>query len=202
MHTLHARTIPAQPPPPPRINPLPPLIDPEHRTSNTHQGQQIPEPQRLRLKDALQERQVHDRHLAREAARDGVVKHLVREETDLAPQDALGLAAAGQGVEHVEEDEAGEGHGGVAGRDGVVDGHLADVDGERAEHDDRGRGEDALDEASRQDAGGSGAGRPGHDGGVDRLDAEGLRGGAVHEDVCGRVWLVGMRRDRGRARGE
>lgn len=191
VYSLHARTIPTQPPPPPPINPLPPLIDPENRTGNTHQGQQIAQPQRLRLKNPLQERQIDDRHLARQAAGDSVIEHLIGKQADLAAQDALGLAAAGQGVEHVEEDEAGEGHGGVAGRDGVVDGHLADVDGERAEHDDRGRGEDALDEAARQDAGGFGAWGPGHDGGVDGLDAEGLGRRAVHEDVFGWLWLAG-----------
>ncbi len=191
VYSLHARTIPTQPPPPPRIDPLPPLIDPENRTGNTHQRQQIAQPQRLRLEDALQERQIDDSHLARQAAGDGIIEHLIREQADFAAQDTLGLAAARQGVEHVEEDEAGEGHGGVAGRDGVVDGHLADVDGERAEHDDRGRGEDALDEAARQDAGGFGARGARHDGGVDGLDAEGLGGGAVHEDVFGLEWLVG-----------
>lgn len=136
VYSLHARTIPTQPPPPPRISPLPPLIDPENRTSSTHQSNKIPKPQCLRLKDALQERQIDDSHLARQAARDSIIEHLIREQTDFAAEDALGLAAAGQGVEHVEEDEAGEGHCGVAGRDGVIDGHLADVDGEGAEHDD------------------------------------------------------------------
>ena len=62
--------------------------------------------------------------------------------------------------------------------------HLADVDAQRAEHNDAGGGEDALDERAREDASVLGSGRPGHHGRVDGLDAEGLGGGAVHEDVC------------------
>lgn len=146
---LYTYTIPSQPPPPPsRTIKLPPLIHPKHRARNPHQKHQIPQPQPLRLKNPLQKRQVDHRHLAQQAAPDREIEHPVADEVQLPAQHALALAAARQRVEHVEEDEAGEGHGGVARGNGVVEGHLADVDDEGAQHDDGGGGEDALDEGA------------------------------------------------------
>lgn len=181
---LYTHTIPPQPSPStPRSIILPTLIHPKHRARNARQKHQVPRRQPLGLKNPLQKWQVNHRHLAQQAAPNGEIKHLVADEVQLPAQHALALAAAGQRVEHVEEDEAGEGHGGVARVDGVVDGHFADVDDDGAEHDDGGGGEDALDEGAGEDAGGAGAGGAGHDGWVDGLDAEGLRGGAVHKDI-------------------
>ena len=193
---------------PPLEQVFPRLVDPEHRARDTQQPQNVQSPQRLCLKHALQKRQVDDAGLAGETAGDGVVEHLVAEELNLAGEDGLRFAPAGQRIEHVEEDEGGEGHGGVAAGDGVLgtafeeggggavdveagggvvvdQDHLADVDGERAEHDDHGGGEDTAEEGFGEDVG---AARPrglGHDARVDGLDAEGLRGGTVHEDVWG-----------------
>lgn len=144
---------------------------------------EIEQTKRLGLKHALQRGEIHDHHLAEEAAGDRVVEHAVAKELDLAVEDGLGLGAAGEGVEHVEEHEAGEGHGGVARRDLVVVAHLAVVGGEGAEHDDGGRLQDALDEGPREDARLARARGARHYGWVDGFDAEGLRGGAVHEDV-------------------
>ena len=82
-------------------------------------------------------------------------------------------------------DEGGEGVvGEVAGGGVVVDeDHFADVDGQRTEHDDHGGGEDAAEEGLGEDVGAARARGLGHDAWVDGLDAEGLRGGPVHEDV-------------------
>lgn len=197
---LYTHTVPSQPSPStPRSIILPPLIDPKHRARNARQKHQIPRAQPLRLEYPLQEGQVNHRHLPQQAAPHGEIEHAVADEVQLPAQHALALAAAGQRVEHVEEDEAGEGHGGVARVDGVVDGHFADVDDDGAKHDDGGGGEDALDEGAGQDAGGAGAGGAGHDGWVDGFDAEGLRGGAVHKDVWRRIsvlvdgfWFMGI----------
>lgn len=181
---LYTHTVSPQPSPStPRSIKLPTLIHPKHRTRNTRQKHQVPRRQPLGLENPLQKRQVDHRHLPQQAAPNGEIKHLIADKVQLPAEHALALAAAGERVEHVEEDEAGEGHGGVARVDGVVDGHFADVDDDGAEHDDGGGGEDALDEGAGEDAGGAGAGGAGHDGWVDGLDAEGLRGGAVHEDI-------------------
>ena len=199
---------------PPLEQVFPRLVDPEHRARDAQQPQNVQRPQRLRLKHALQKGQVDDTELPGETAGDGVVEHLVAEELDLAEQDGFRFGAAGERVEHVEEDEGGEGHGGVAAGHGelgaaveeiggggggvdvekgggvVVDqDHLADVDGERAEHDDHGGGEDAAEEGFGEDVGAARSRGLGHDTRVDGFDAEGLRGGAVHEDIW--VWVSG-----------
>jgi len=181
---LYTHTIPPEPSPPTsRSIVLPALIHPKHRTRNARQKHQIPCRQPLGLENSLQKRQVNHGHLPQQTATNREIEHLVAEKGQFASEHAFTFAAAGQRVEHVEEDEAGEGHGGVARVDNVVDRHLADVDDEGAEHDDGGGGEDALDEGAGEDAGGAGARRAGHDCWVDGLDAEGLRGGAVHEDI-------------------
>ena len=144
---LHASAISTQPSPSSSKNPLSPLVDPENCTSNTHQPDQIAKPQRFCLEDLLQERQIYHCHLSRQTARNGIIKHFVPEQANLASQHALSLAPARQCIEHIEKDEASERHGGVARVDGVVDGHFADVDDDGAEHDDGGGGEDALDES-------------------------------------------------------
>lgn len=181
---LYTGAITSEPASPgPRSHELPPLIHAKNRARQNHQHHQIPEIQRLGLENALQKRQIDDGHLPGQAARHRVIKHLVAPEFDLAPQHAFALAPARQGVEHVEEDEAGESHGGVAGRDGVVVCHFADVDDHGAEHDDGGGSEHALDERPGEDSGIFGPRRPSHHGGIDGLHPKGLGGRAVHEDV-------------------
>jgi hypothetical protein len=144
----------------------------------------IHQPERLGLEDALQRREVDDHELAQETARDGVVEHLVAEDLDLAREDRFAFGAARQRVEHIEENEAGEGHGGVAGGDFAVVAHFAVVCEERAEHDDGGGLQDALDKGARQDPCVTGTGGSRHDGWVDWFDTKGLGWRSVHEDVC------------------
>lgn len=172
---------------------LAPLINPEHRAGNANKLEQRSQAQRLGLENALQEGQVDDAGLAGERAQHGIVEHLVAEEGEFAAEDGLAFAAAGEGVEHVEEDEAGEGHGGVVGgyhagpfAEGlaVVEvAHFVDVDGECADHDDHGGGENSLDEGFGEDSRCFGARGAVHDGGVYGLDSEGLGRGAIHENI-------------------
>lgn len=212
----HTPRIPTpQPhPPPPLHPPLPGLIHPKNRTRQRDQDQQISKPQALGLKHLLQEREVDNAELSHQAAGNGIIEHFVPEQFEVAEEDGFGFGAAGERVEHVEEDEGGEGHGCVAagdefgfgggegvgggfvvdgaegghvvgrvwGRRGFVD-HLVDVDGEGAEHDKCCGGEDAPEEGSGEDAGGSGAGWEVHDAWVDGFDAERLCGWTVHEDI-------------------
>lgn len=148
--TLYIATISTQASPPhPRSVELPPFVHPKHRTGNPGQEDQIPRAQRFGLENALQEGQVDDGHLAQEAAAHGEVEHPVAHDRHLPPQHAFALAAARHGVEHVEEDEAGECHGRVARGHGAVHGHFADVDDNGAEHDDGCRSQDALDQSAR-----------------------------------------------------
>lgn len=132
------------------------LIDPEHGTGNADQLGQRAKAESLRLEDALEEWQVDHTGLAGQGAKNCVVEHLVPEEWKFAAQDGLAFAAAGQGVKHVEQDEAREGHCGIVGGHharslaqwlpvGDVT-HLMDVDSECANHDDHGGCENALDE--------------------------------------------------------
>lgn len=136
------------------------------------------------MEDTLQEGQVDDAELAHQGAEDGVIEHLVLEEAELAAQHGLGFTAAGQGVEHVEEDETGEGHGGVVVGDdarvpvrlesvcvGVGVAHLVHVHDKRAQHDDERRCQYTLDQGSGEDARASGSWWARHDGWVDGLDA-------------------------------
>ena len=58
-----------------------------------------------------------------------------------------------------------------------------DVSEEGAEHDEGGAGKDSSDEGFGEDTRVFWARRAGHDSGVDGLDAEGLSGGAVHQNV-------------------
>lgn len=169
------------------------LIDPKHRAGNANKLEQRGKAQRLGLENALQEREVDDAGLAEKGAEHGVVEHLVSEEGEFAAEDGFTLAAAGQGVEHVEEDEAGEGHGRVVGgydarpfAEGlaVVEvAHLVDVDGECAHHDDHGGGENSLDEGFREHSRRLGPRGPVHDRGVYGLNSERLGRGAIHENV-------------------
>lgn len=169
------------------------LIDPKHRAGNANKLEQRGKAQRLGLEETLQERQVDDTGLAGQGAEHGIVEHLVSEEGKFAAEDGLAFTAAGQGVEHVEEDEAGEGHGGIVGSYyarpfakglAVVEvAHFVDVDGECANHDDHGRGEHSLDEGFREHSRRLGTRRPVHYRGVYRLDSQRLGRGAIHEDV-------------------
>jgi len=107
---------------------------------------EIAQTQSLSLENALQRREVNDSQLSEQTARDGVIKHLVVEDTNLACKNGFAGGATGQCIEHIEENEAGEGHGCVAGGNEVVGGHFEVVGCEGAEHDDGGGLEDALDE--------------------------------------------------------
>jgi len=196
---LNIDTVPRAHGPPPfhGVVVLSRLVYPENGTGNAYQLEQMPQAEGLCLEDALQERQVYNAGLAREGAEDGVVEHLVTEEGQLAAEHGLALAAAGQRVEHVEEDEAGEGHGGVVGGDHarafarvliVVNvTHLVDIYGKRAKHDERGGGEDALDKRLCEHPSCLGARWTAHDGRVDRFDAERLCGRAIHQNICHNV---------------
>lgn len=114
------------------------FIHPEHRTGNEDQLDQRPEAESLGLEDALQEGQVDHAGLAGQGAKNSVIEHLVSEQRHFTAQDGLTLAAAAQCVEHVEENEAGECHGGVVRGDdagALLDwaavgdiAHLVDVD--------------------------------------------------------------------------
>lgn len=106
---------------------------------------QVGKIQRLGLKDALQRWEINDSELAQQTARDGIVEHFVVKDADFACEDGFARGAAGQSVEHVEEDEAGEGHGRVSGCYHVVVGHFEVVSIEGAEHNDGGGLEHALD---------------------------------------------------------
>jgi hypothetical protein len=100
------------------------LINPENGTSKTNKLNQRPKGKRFRLENALQERKVDDAGLAGQGAQNGVVEHLVSEEGHFTAKDRFAFAAAGESVEHVEEDETGEGHGCVMG--GYDAGSLVD----------------------------------------------------------------------------
>ena len=75
----------------------------------------------------------------------------------------------------------------VAVGDGVFEevfgGQVGDVGEEGAEHDYHGGLQDAADQTGLEDAGVARARAFAEEGWVDGLDAEGLRGRAVHEDV-------------------
>jgi hypothetical protein len=132
---LHISTIPAAHAAPPPLEPLAPLVRPKHGAGQQDEREHVKQAQRLGLEDALERGKVDDEGLAEQAASHGVVEHLVLAEADLAAQHALGLGAARERVEHVEEDEAGEGHGGVARGHDAVYAHFVHVNGEGAEHD-------------------------------------------------------------------
>lgn len=98
----------------------------------------------LRLEHTLQEWEIDDTRLAGQRPKHGVIEHLVSEDTDLATEHRLTLAAACQRVEHVEQDEARKSHGGVVGchYSGslsrlhiIIIAHFVDVYSECAEHD-------------------------------------------------------------------
>jgi hypothetical protein len=122
------------------------FIGPQDAAGDDYQADPVKEAQRLGLEDPLQKRHVDDGGLAQQAAADGEVEHSVVKHADLAAEHALALGPAGEGVEHVKQDEAGKGHGGVAGGDDAAVGHFVYICGEGADHDDGGRLEDATDE--------------------------------------------------------
>lgn len=172
---------------------LPPLVDPEHRACDAHQLEQVPDAEGLGLEDGLQEREVDDARLAHQRAQHRVVEHLVSEKGQFPPQNGLALAAARQGVEHVEKHKAGECHGRVVSRHdaralarivNVIDiPHLVDVNQQSAEHDEQRRREHPLDERLGKDSSRLRARRTRHDGRIDRLNTQRLRGRTVHKDV-------------------
>lgn len=82
----------------------------------------------------MEKRYVDDRHLPQQAASDREAEHAVPGQTQFAAQHAFALASTCEGVEHVEKHKAGEGHGGVAGADCMIKGHLADVYDESTQH--------------------------------------------------------------------
>lgn len=193
---LHPRTIPATTPPQPRnpassLPPLPRLIDPKNQTRHRHQLEQIRQTQRLSLENPLQRREVNNQSLTQQTPKHGVIEHLIRA---LAPQGhfacehRFGGRAARERVHHVEEHELCERQGRVAVGDGVFEqvfvGQIGDVGEERSEHDYYGGLQDAADQARLQHARVAWPGAFAEQGGVNGLDAEGLCGWAVHEDVC------------------
>ena len=123
------------------------------------------------MENTLEERNINNSELTEQTPANGQIKHTIPSQGQFPSQDALAFTPTGQRVEHVEEDEAGESHGGVAGIDAVVGGHFVPVDAQRAEHDYGGGCEDSLDETTGKDACGSGAGRSIHYCGIDGLDA-------------------------------
>ena len=163
------------------------FIDPKDRAGDASQQDQVPRSQSFGLEDALQEGEVNDGHLAQKAAADGEVEHAVAHDLQLPAQHAFPLAAARQGVEHVEKHKAGECHRGIPGGHSAVCGHLTDVDDDSAKHDDRCRGQDALDQCAGEHSSVLRSRRAGHDCGIDRLDAQRLRGWPVHENICRQV---------------
>ena len=133
----HLAVVPSQPPasvPPPLAR----FVGPEDGAAQHDQLDKVQQAQGLGLEDFLQPGEVDDQQLAGKAERDGPVEQCVGEEADLAPEHRLGLGPAGQGVEHVEEHEAGEGHGRVAACDLTVLEHLVRVHEQGEEHDDEG----------------------------------------------------------------
>ena len=178
---------------------LPKFVNPEHRARNTNQTNQVPKFQTLGLKHVLQKGQVYDAGLTEQGAQDGIIEHFVSGQGHLAAEDGLGFTSAGEGVEHVEEDETGECHGGVAAGDDAgtdagdfvcVVGHFVDVDGQGAEHYYGGGCEDAAKEGFGEDAGVFGSWGAEHYGWVDGFYSQGLSGGSVHEGVQRGGWLV------------
>lgn len=195
---LHKPTIPTPTPSQPQtptspLIPLPPLINPQNQTRHENQPDQIHEPQRFGLENPLQRREIDNQSLTQQRSENRVVEHLVAfnfarwKEGNFAKEDGFSGAAAGEGVEHVEEDELGECQGCVAVRDGVCcevgGGEVGDVGVQRAEQNDGGRLENATEDALGEDAGVAGARGLGEEGWVDGFDAERLCGWAVHEDV-------------------
>lgn len=165
--------------------PLEPLLHlghDEHGRRERHQEQQIHAGQRLRLEHLLQRRKVYDQQLADHRERHREQEELVREQADL--EDALRLRAAAERIEHVEEDEARERHGGVAlGAAGRAVGHLALEHPQRAQYDDAG-GQQHVDDHRARDHRLLDVARlllqHVH---VDRFDAQRLGGRPVHDDV-------------------
>lgn len=202
--TLHSRAIPSQAARTSSLFvPLPALIDPKHTTRHDRQANQIAQPKRLGLKHTLQRWEIDHERLTHQTARDSEVEHAIAlgtPELDFAAQDGFRGTPACERVEHVEEDESGEGERGVAGRDlmsGEVGGReVRDVSVERAGDDDEGGLEDATEETGSQDAGVAWARGQVQKGLVDGFDAKGLGWGAVHEDVCGYVSGEAQGRDK------
>lgn len=119
---------------PPPLPPFPPLINPKHHARHANQAEQIEEAQRLRLKHALQRREVDDQQLAHQTARNSEIEHFVAvlaRQADFAAEHAFAGRAAGEGIEHVEKHELREGERGVARGDGVGEhvfgGEVGDV---------------------------------------------------------------------------
>lgn len=198
-NTLYIDTVPSTQTAPAaeRMQVLAALVDPEDRASKADQLEQRSEAKSLGLEDALEEGQVDDAGLASERAHHGIVEHFVTEKRQLAAQDGLAFATAGQRVEHVEEDETRECHGSVVSSDnpgtlvkGLAVGdvaHFVDIDGESANHDHQGRGQNSLDERACKNAGVLGTWGAVHDRGVNGLNTEGLRRWAIHKNICDKV---------------
>jgi hypothetical protein len=124
---------------------FPPFIDPEDQTRDAQERNEVSEAESLGLENALQDRKVNDGHLAQEASANREIKHPIAKQLHLAARDALIRRPTRQGIEHIEEDETGEGHGRVARRDFSVR-HFARIHEQCAEHDDACGSCDAADE--------------------------------------------------------
>lgn len=130
---------------------FPALIGPEHTTRNCNEMRQIQQPQCLCLENMLERWEVDNKKLSNERPRDSVVEHLVFEDTNFASEYGFGGRATGECIEHVKEDEACEGHGGITRCDFIVNCHFPVVGRQCAKHDNGGRLQDTLDEFASED---------------------------------------------------
>lgn len=149
MSILHHLTVSATQPLPPRLHMLPilpSLIHPEHTARKQHQRNQIPESQRLGLKDVLQPREINNQDLSTQAQGDGPIEELIAKQFDFSSENGFGFGTAVESVEHIEEHETSERHSGITFRDFAVGKHFVGINGHCAEHNYRCRCEDAGDE--------------------------------------------------------
>lgn len=127
---LYAGTVTPQPSPPlfTCSQKLSSLVNPENSARYAYQKTQILEAQAFGIRVGLKEWKVDNGHLPQQAQADRVVEIGITEELDFSTQDALALAAAGKGVEHIGKDETGECHGRVVLADQVVCIHFIAID--------------------------------------------------------------------------
>lgn len=164
----------------PLLDELLELEQPKDRRSQADQEHQVTGREGLRLEDPLERREVDDEQLADEGEADGREKRPVGRQAD--DERGLCLGAAGQSVEHVKEDEAGEGHGRVARGDDVV-GHFPHEDEHGAGDYAEGGEEDVAHEGPGYHGLSDVAGWLADDLRVHGLDAQALSGRAVHDYV-------------------
>jgi len=71
------------------------------------------------LKDALKEGHIDDSKLSEYTSADCKIEHPISSQGQLSSKDAFALTSAGKGIEHIEEDKAGEGHRRVSSADAL-----------------------------------------------------------------------------------